>query len=410
MQMAYFTQLQIARWRQFSNIELDLSGQVTVLTGQNGTGKTTLLTILARHFGWNVNFVATPFWGKRKSRRFWSDVEIGREIELAPPSGSVPVGTIKYSDGRICQIHTTHHVAAQYQLSYSGQQQVTGLHIPSHRPVATYQSVESIPTDPKTIEQHYQEFQQLLFQTYGSQNVRNPGIAQKRSLMALATFGYGNEAVTPNLEYRRMFEGFQDILGTMLPEELGFERLEIRMPEVVLVTRSGTFALDSMSGGISALFGIAWQIHMYGADRNECTITIDEPENHLHPSMQRSFLPSLARAFPHFKFIIATHSPFVVTSFKDAKVYGLTLNADSRVVAKQLALDVLAGTPDRVLRDVLEVPSNLPVWVEKQVAELLTETTEHSPATQAARLLALMRQLGLWGSLPDGIVSEQPDA
>lgn len=408
--MPFFSRLELTQWRQFSNIELDLSGQVTVLTGQNGTGKTTLLTILARHFGWNVSFIATPFWGERKTKRFWSDVEFGREIEFAPPSGSVPVGTIQYDNGRACQLHTTHHVSAQYQLSYSGQQEVIGLHIPSHRPVATYQNVDSIPTDPKTIEQHYQEFQQLLFQTYGSQNVRNPGVAQKRSLMALATFGYGNDVVVANPEYRRMFEGFQEILKTILPRELGFQRIEIRMPEVVLVTDSGTFALDAMSGGISALFGIAWQIHMYGADRDECTITLDEPENHLHPSMQRSFLPSLARAFPRFKFVIATHSPFVVTSFQEAKVYGLTLNSDRKVIAKQLELATLAGTPDRVLRDVLDVPSNLPVWVEQQVAEALEETTALGPTVQAERLLSLMRQLGLWGSLPDDIMTGRHDA
>jgi hypothetical protein len=325
--MPYFSRIHIESWRQFADIDLDLSEQITILTGQNGTGKTTVLNVLARHFGWNVNFVSTPSWGAKRTLRFWSDVERERDLELEPPSQSVPVGSIEYDNGQICDLFTTNHVQPQYHLSYGNQQSVVGLHIPSHRPVATYQNIENIPTDPKTIEQHYQDFQQLLFQTYGAQNARNPGLAQKRSLIALALFGYGNEAVTPNHEYREMFERFQDILRVLLPREIGFQGLEIRMPEVVLVTTSGTFSLDAMSGGINALFGIAWQIHMYGANRPECTVTLDEPENHLHPSMQRSFLPSLARAFPRYRFIVATHSPFVVTSFPASNVYAFSFSA-----------------------------------------------------------------------------------
>ena len=76
--MQFFKQLSLGGWRQFGNIQLDLSKQVTVLTGQNGAGKTTILNILARHFGWNVNFVSTPFWGKERKRRFWSDVRKDR--------------------------------------------------------------------------------------------------------------------------------------------------------------------------------------------------------------------------------------------------------------------------------------------------------------------------------------------
>ncbi|WP_419836937.1 AAA family ATPase [Streptomyces brasiliscabiei] len=49
----------------------------------------------------------------------------------------------------------------------------------------------------------------------------------------------------------------------------------------------------------------------------------DEPENHLHPSMQRTLVPTLLAAFPNVRFIVATHSPFVVTSTREAYVYAL---------------------------------------------------------------------------------------
>lgn len=187
----------------------------------------------------------------------------------------------------------------------------------------------------------------------------------------------------------------------MLPKEIGFQKLEIRLPEVVLITRTGEFSLDAMSGGINALFGIAWQIHTYGATADKCTVTVDEPENHLHPSMQRSILPSLAQAFPRYRFIVATHSPFIVSSFPEASVYGLVFNDEGQVASQQLELSDLAGTPNRVLREILDVPSNLPVWVEDRVAAILRDTQHPDPEQRARMIMAALREIGLADSIPE---------
>lgn len=401
--MPHFQRIILRNWRQISNVEIDLSQKATILTGQNGCGKTTILNILSRHFGWNIQFVSTPFWGKRKTQQFWSDVWRARGAELNTESSELTdVGSITYDDGSKCTIRTQSLVSAQYELRYEGQLPVVGLHIPSHRPPAVYHNVTDIPTNPATAEKHYQDFQQLLAQTYGSSNrVQNPGIAQKKSIISLALFGYGNEAVQANSEFRRIFEEFQEILRNVLPLDLGFKRLQVRMPEVVLETQSGDFALDSMSGGINALFGMAWQIHMYGASIGKCTVTIDEPENHLHPSMQRSLLPSLVKAFPGYRFIIATHSPFIVSSFPEASVYGLVFAHQNRVISEKLDLADLSGTPNRILKEILDVPSNLPIWVEKKIEEVLRENVSGEPQERANRIMSELRELGLADAIPE---------
>jgi hypothetical protein len=292
-----------------------------VLTGQNGSGKTTLLNLINRHFGWSLNFVSTPFFGKR-ANRFWSDVWRSNERSTWEEEPSrVRVGQISYSPDSAdvilqpCEMFTNTIVAAQYQLEFSGMQHVDGLYIPSHRPIATYNSIAQIPTEATTAAQSYQQFQGFLTQAYGGQPTQNPGRIQKQSIISLAVFGEGNSSVRANAQLRDVFERFQSILRVVMPPELGFQRLEIRMPEVVCVTDSGDFSLDAMSGGVNAIFSIAWQIHMFRHDKKKFVITIDEPENHLHPSMQRTLLPSLAAAFPDCSIIAATHSPFIVSSF-----------------------------------------------------------------------------------------------
>ena len=48
---------------------------------------------------------------------------------------------------------------------------------------------------------------------------------------------------------------------------------------------------------------------------------IDEIESHLHPRWQRRILPALKAALPKTQIIVATHSPFVISSTEDAIVH-----------------------------------------------------------------------------------------
>ena len=115
---------------------------------------------------------------------------------------------------------------------------------------------------------------------------------------------------------------------------------------------------------------------MFGIDKDSCTVMIDEPENHLHPSMQRDFLPNLSKAFPNFKFIIATHSPFIVSSDRESKVYALIHNEQGRVTSKLLENKDLSGSANEILREVLDVPVTTPIWVEQKVKEIIEKHAE----------------------------------
>ena len=92
------------------------------------------------------------------------------------------------------------------------------------------------------------------------------------------------------------------------------------MPEVILETGTGDFSLDAASGGIAALVDVAWQIYMRSRSDKAFIVLMDEPENHLHPSLQRSVLPGLIGAFPDAQFVVSTHNTFVVTSVRDSNV------------------------------------------------------------------------------------------
>jgi len=55
----------------------------------------------------------------------------------------------------------------------------------------------------------------------------------------------------------------------------------------------------------------------------EGLVLIDEPEAHLHINLQKQILPKLIEIFPNIQFIVATHSPFVLSSISNAVIFDL---------------------------------------------------------------------------------------
>ena len=58
-----------------------------------------------------------------------------------------------------------------------------------------------------------------------------------------------------------------------------------------------------------------------GVTEPDGIVLIDEIETHLHLRLQEVVLPFLVDLFPNVQFIVATHSPAVLTSVPDALIY-----------------------------------------------------------------------------------------
>ena len=57
-------------------------------------------------------------------------------------------------------------------------------------------------------------------------------------------------------------------------------------------------------------------------------VLIDEPEIHLHLSMQYNILPLISRLFPKIQFVVATHSPAIISSLENSIVFDLTSKSE----------------------------------------------------------------------------------
>lgn len=318
-----FKSLVLKGWRQFKLVDIDFHPQLTVITGANGAGKTTLINILTQHFGWTRHYFATP--RHKKEGGYEYQMGIFDAEETSPQYGNMKkVGTLTYSNGVPASLLVPPQAGIQYDLQVNNQQHALGFHIPSHRFVSVYQPVGQLALQPILPEQAYGSFfSEYIARQQGGYSASSPLYRIKESLISMAAFGEGNQYLQGNKASLDAYLGFIEILRKLLPDTLGFQNISIRIPDVVLQTKSGDFLIDAASGGLMTLIDLAWQVFMFSLNKDQFIVTMDEPENHLHPSMQRSLMDDLLRAFPQVQFVIATHSPFMVSSVKDSNVYVL---------------------------------------------------------------------------------------
>jgi energy-coupling factor transporter ATP-binding protein EcfA2 len=423
-----FSALRIDGWRQFGHVAITLHPRLTVLTGGNGAGKSSLLRIFHSHFGINQPFLATPVRQADGGYSYLTGIFSGGIAKVwkrfwGPRSDGSSVGTIKYTNGVESDLQIPTQTGVQYSVNISQQQAVPGIHIDSHAPITHFQQVGQIPTTIMTPNTAYSAYNSEVIQKYqGGHTGYSPTYRMKEAIIAMAMFGEGNTHVQRNEKVLKAYLGFVKALRTMLPESLGFVDISVRPPEVVLVTTSGEFVIDAASGGVMAIIDLTWRLYMFSQTTDEFVVTIDEPENHLHPTMQRTLMRRLLTTFPKAQFIIATHSPFMVSSVSDSNVYVLRYvrtdtddvapseqiqsSDSSRVVSQKLDTINKAANASEILREVLGVKATIPEWVEEELANVVARYRQKEITREVlAELRAELSRLGYEVLYPDALAA-----
>ena len=411
-----FTRLSIKDWRQFSNIDIVFHEHLTVLTGANGAGKTTVLNLLSKSTGWNPQFVSSYEKDEKGVSKYFNSLKsLGQKlfIKLTSTNDNQAIknklGELEFSDGVICDLVLPDNITnGTYGIEIKGGKTEKGVYVNSHRPNFPYKAVKSVPTSVATRQQIYSKYNEFnktfVFDTYRNANEVSATSLIKETLASLAIFGYGNQSVIPNETARKLFEGYVNILRIVLPPKLGFENISVNIPEVMLCTKTGNFPIDAVSGGISSIIDITWQLYMFADTSESFVALIDEPENHLHPELQKSFLGNLIKAFPNVQFIVATHNPFMISAVKESNVYVLDYNEEHKVFSTKLDYVNRAGTSNAILREVLGIDTSIPFWAENHLKQIIREyLAKDFTQDNLDNLRREMEEIGLAEFIPDTI-------
>lgn len=126
------------------------------------------------------------------------------------------------------------------------------------------------------------------------------------------------------------FETFEKSLFSLFDSpdiQLNFDRKNYNFN----ITEAGKepYTFNQLSGGYAAILSIVTELilrmeeHRTKSYDVQGVVLIDEIETHLHIDLQKKILPFLTSFFPKIQFIVTTHSPFVLNSIDNAVICDL---------------------------------------------------------------------------------------
>jgi len=387
---AYFKALEIEGARCFGPRQtLDLTNpeepaqpaRWTVILGENGTGKTTLLQALVgmtlvempelpgapydtmilldassqfRDWGWRADNIS------KSGERF----ALFARSSLAQASGQVnevdfstehAVGSRSYPPkGRLSELGFIFHLC----FAYGAHRKINEI-----RTSNEYEATEG-------------------YETLFSETV---GLTDPAELIAqtylVSKLGNGDEQAQRERAEAKL-ERLKDALVRVLPD-VNSITIEVRenRPAVLFHTDYGSVRSSQLSSGYRAM--AAWVGDLVGRmfdaypDREDplaapAIVLVDEFDLHMHPKWQRDAIAYLTERFPAVQFIVTAHSPLVVQSAPNANIVLLEKKGD-HVVIENDPVNVSTWRVDQILTSEL---FGLSSARRQDVQDLLDERSE----------------------------------
>ena len=286
MEKIFISNIKINKVRHLENIEIKLSDQEAkhlIITGKNGSGKTSLLNSIATFLGSITN----------------SDDPIIEETS----AGIMLDLNCSLEDVRQ-EFQQGHFIVAYYKAD-----RVFRAQVPKHVEKVELKNDYTIDETPRD------DFIKYLLDLKMTQ--------------ALAASN-GKEEKAGKI--KAWFERFEKLLQTIFEDDfLKLEFDEDTFKFKIIMNGREPFDFNTLSSGFAAVLDIVVDVII----RMEKQITtvfdfsipgivlIDEIETHLHLALQKKILGLLTTIFPNVQFIVSTHSPFVINSIENAIIYDL---------------------------------------------------------------------------------------
>lgn len=171
------------------------------------------------------------------------------------------------------------------------------------------------------------------------------------SLRELRERRRGKGSRRPEGEASALYHSIKRALAAILPDLENPERIKVYGPAlpgrpnektgVWIDTYSGEIPLQSLSVGYQTMFAwtvdLAWRLaehHKTSSDplREPAIVLIDELDLHLHPKWQRRVRRDLSGVFPQVQFIVTTHSPVLAQTYLDTNIAVVRKEGDHAVI------------------------------------------------------------------------------
>ena len=420
----FFKEIQIKNYKAIENMKLEFSPGVNLLIGDNGVGKTSVLDALAVALGGFLSGVS----GVSVSGIPHSDIRI-ETMRVAGASVAVeyvvPVAVdctmniegndynwsrIRESDSTNTKTKMSNRQIANYAAKLTNEPA-------SVLPLISYMSTMRVANSKRS--DNNSSAKKLTDRRCGyfgclDSVLDSKGIKEWCLTMELEEF----HQEKPIPEY----ESFKGVVSEVMQKMSALESMPIItysriFQDIVYSEEKNTLPISYLSAGYQSLL---WMIMDFAyrfallnpgqSDYHQATgvILIDELDMHLHPKWQWNALRVLEEVFPKIQFIIATHSPIIISSCKSGRLINLDANQNALPLENAYAYsitDVLElrqgslGVPQEIrsLSDQFESALNLGDYDE---AAKILQSMEEKYGEDNTEVRAAMLELEL-GDMDD---------
>ena len=195
-------------------------------------------------------------------------------------------------------------------------------------------------------------------------------------------------SMNDDLNARKRLNSIKKILSAIIEDIVRPESIQIFAPPgagissdktgIRVDTPSGNVSFDQLSLGHQTVFAwtadIAWRLldHYENSPdplREPAVVIVDEIDLHLHPSWQRQIRKYLTEHFPNVQFIVTAHSPLMALSSLDTNVAVLRRSGDHTEIINDPDLVQGWRLDQLITSELFDLPSARSPEVEKRRSE-----------------------------------------
>lgn len=322
----FITDIKIDEIRHLKDIEINLGSKRRhlILTGRNGSGKTTVL----REISYNLNGVRNKDILNQENYKVWKSNALTEKLRLENIFTRSPEEESKYQ--------STLQKLERYEKELN-----------KYKVNLTFDNLSEIMEKINN-----KEFVIKMFETKRNSNMMKSQGVELVDLNSLKNTNVNSQEyflkymvhlktqlayATTDREQKEMeritgwFSRFENLLKDIFETEnikLIYDRQSYNFK---IQENEKEFDFNTLSDGFSAIIEILTGIMMemevekdslHHYDMNGI-VMIDEIDTHLHISLQKKIFKVLTEFFPNIQFIITTHSPFILNSVKNVVIYDL---------------------------------------------------------------------------------------
>ena len=316
----YIKNIHINKVRHLRDINIPLEKEDyphLMITGKNGSGKTSLLNAIANHIERIANDRNKSFEVYKSQIEYFEN-----ELKVNPQNILSIEQQLQYYKNRYKLFFGEVIVAFEDVDSLIRKYQDGNFIIAfyeAHRTIKNLQEPKN-PTKPKL--QDKWEIKQTSTQEFLK------FLADLKIQEALAR----NEKLEKDAnQIREWFVNFERLLGEIFQDKDLQLHFNYKDYSFKILTKGKEFKFTELSDGFAAVLDIIVDLILKMQHKNqlirayECEgiVLVDEIETHLHLELQKVIMPLLTKIFPNIQFIVTTHSPFVLSSLSNAVAFDL---------------------------------------------------------------------------------------